>query len=78
MFCGNDEVAAGVLQSARKAGLLGAARDLSVSSASMISRSAQAVWPPLTTVAHADRAEIGKMATPEESDRRRAAGAAGT
>ncbi|WP_184720694.1 LacI family DNA-binding transcriptional regulator [Caulobacter sp.] len=59
IFCGNDEMAAGVLQSARKAGL-SVPKDLSVVGFDDF-QIAQAVWPPLTTI-HTPTREIGKMA----------------
>ncbi|RRN63258.1 LacI family DNA-binding transcriptional regulator [Caulobacter sp. 602-1] len=59
IFCGNDEMAAGVLQSARKAGLSVPA-DLSVVGFDDF-QIAQAVWPPLTTIRTPTR-EIGRMA----------------
>lgn len=59
IFCGNDEMAAGVLQSARKAGL-SVPQDLTVVGFDDF-QIAQAVWPPLTTV-HTPTREIGRMA----------------
>jgi LacI family transcriptional regulator len=59
IFAGNDEMAAGVLQSARKAGLH-VPRDLTVVGFDDF-QIAQAVWPPLTTV-HTPTREIGRMA----------------
>jgi LacI family transcriptional regulator len=59
IFCGNDEMAAGVLQSARKAGLTVPA-DVTVVGFDDF-QIAQAVWPPLTTV-HTPTREIGRMA----------------
>jgi LacI family transcriptional regulator len=59
IFAGNDEMAAGVLQSARKAGLM-VPRDLTIVGFDDF-QIAQAVWPPLTTVRTPTR-EIGRMA----------------
>ena len=59
IFCGNDEMAAGVLQSARKAGLT-VPKDVTIVGFDDF-QIAQAVWPPLTTV-HTPTREIGKMA----------------
>jgi len=59
IFAGNDEMAAGVLQSARKAGLSVPA-DLTVVGFDDF-QIAQAVWPPLTTIRTPTR-EIGRMA----------------
>lgn len=59
IFAGNDEMAAGVLQSARKAGLR-VPEDLTVVGFDDF-QIAQAVWPPLTTVRTPTR-EIGRMA----------------
>ena len=59
IFCGNDEMAAGVLQSARKAGLM-VPKDLTIVGFDDF-QIAQAVWPPLTTV-HTPTRKIGRMA----------------
>jgi LacI family transcriptional regulator len=59
IFAGNDEMAAGVLQSARKAGLM-VPRDLTIVGFDDF-QIAQAVWPPLTTIRTPTR-EIGRMA----------------
>jgi LacI family transcriptional regulator len=59
IFCGNDEMAAGVLQSARKANL-SVPGELTVVGFDDF-QIAQAVWPPLTTI-HTPTREIGKMA----------------
>lgn len=59
IFCGNDEMAAGVLQSARKAGL-SVPQDLTVVGFDDF-QIAQAVWPPLTTI-HTPTREIGRIA----------------
>ena len=59
IFAGNDEMAAGVLQAARKAGL-NVPADLTVVGFDDF-QIAQAVWPPLTTI-HTPTREIGRMA----------------
>jgi LacI family transcriptional regulator len=59
IFAGNDEMAAGVLQAARRAGL-DVPRDLTVVGFDDF-QIAQAVWPPLTTI-HIPTREVGRMA----------------
>nr|WP_232792826.1 LacI family DNA-binding transcriptional regulator [Caulobacter hibisci] len=60
IFAGNDEMAAGVLQAARRAGLT-VPEDLTVVGFDDF-QIAQAVWPPLTTV-HIPTRQVGRMAT---------------
>jgi LacI family transcriptional regulator len=59
IFAGNDEMAAGVLQAARRAGLEVPA-DLTVVGFDDF-QIAQAVWPPLTTI-HIPTREVGRIA----------------
>lgn len=59
IFAGNDEMAAGVLQAARRAGL-SVPRDLTVVGFDDF-QIAQAVWPPLTTI-HVPTREVGRRA----------------
>jgi LacI family transcriptional regulator len=59
IFAGNDEMAAGVLQAARRAGLQVPA-DLTVVGFDDF-QIAQAVWPPLTTI-HIPTREVGRIA----------------
>lgn len=68
IFAGNDEMAAGVLQSARKAGL-NVPGDLTVVGFDDF-QIAQAVWPPLTTI-HTPTREIGRMAAEKLIDAER-------
>lgn len=59
IFCANDEMAAGALQAARRAGL-NVPADLTVVGFDDF-QIAQAVWPPLTTI-HIPTREVGRMA----------------
>jgi LacI family transcriptional regulator len=59
IFCGNDEMAAGALQAARRAGLK-VPEDLTVVGFDDF-QIAQAVWPPLTTI-HIPTREVGRIA----------------
>ena len=59
IFCGNDEMAAGVLYAARKAGI-SVPRDLSVMGYDDFQVAAR-IWPALTTVATPTR-EVGRIA----------------